>query len=241
MIVSSMIQKTITYSCRVCASTNIVKNGTNRLGQQQYHCKDCGAYRVLASRREAKKTETAHPESLPGTHQPTRTQSAVWDSSSHHCSMDQRACGRFADADSNAVARPADDLLEFDEAWSFVRKRVNKRWLWTVMCRRTRQIVAFVIGDRSEQSCRRLWDMVPLAYRRCRSYSDFWKAYQEVLPKRAIAQSAREVDSYPIWSVGIVHCDKGKPAMSAKRSPFPRAMFTIISSPTGLSSTTTWR
>ncbi|MXZ21016.1 MAG: hypothetical protein F4Y84_10520 [Caldilineaceae bacterium SB0665_bin_25] len=37
-----MIQKTITYSCRVCGSTNIVRNGINRLGQQQYHCKDCG-------------------------------------------------------------------------------------------------------------------------------------------------------------------------------------------------------
>ena len=50
-----MIQKTITYSSRVCGSTNIVKNGTNRLGQQQYHCKECNAYRVLESKREAKK------------------------------------------------------------------------------------------------------------------------------------------------------------------------------------------
>ena len=59
-------------------------------------------------------------------------------------------------------AQPA-DALEFDEAWSFVRKRPIKRWLWTVMCRRTRQIVAFVIGDRSEQSCRRRWDKAPRA------------------------------------------------------------------------------
>ena len=51
-----------------------------------------------------------------------------------------------------APARP-DDVLEFDEAWSFVRKRRNKRWLWTVMCRRTRQIVAFVRGpQRTELS-----------------------------------------------------------------------------------------
>jgi len=48
-----MIQKT--YCCRVCGSTNIVKNGTNRLKQQQYHCKDCGARRVLEPKREAKK------------------------------------------------------------------------------------------------------------------------------------------------------------------------------------------
>jgi len=48
-----MIQKA--YACRVCGSTNIVKNGTNRLKQQQYHCKNCGAHRVLESKREAKK------------------------------------------------------------------------------------------------------------------------------------------------------------------------------------------
>ncbi|MBQ32644.1 MAG: IS1 family transposase, partial [Deltaproteobacteria bacterium] len=41
-------------------------------------------------------------------------------------------------------AARAKDVLELDEVWSFVLLRRNKRWLWTVMCRRTRQIVAFV-------------------------------------------------------------------------------------------------
>jgi hypothetical protein len=66
-----------------------------------------------------------------------------------------------------------DDGLEYDEAWSFVLKKINKRWLWTVMCRRTRQIIAFVIGDRSEDTCLRLWNKVSLEYRNCISYSDF--------------------------------------------------------------------
>ncbi|MEP7287706.1 MAG: hypothetical protein ABI947_18285 [Chloroflexota bacterium] len=38
---------TKTSKCRVCGSQNIVKNGTNKVGQAQYHCEDCGAYRVL--------------------------------------------------------------------------------------------------------------------------------------------------------------------------------------------------
>ena len=42
-----MIQETITYRCRRCGSPNIVRNGHNRCGNPQYHCKDCGAYRVL--------------------------------------------------------------------------------------------------------------------------------------------------------------------------------------------------
>ena len=67
--------------------------------------------------------------------------------------------------------------------WSFVYERWNKRWIWTVMCRRTRQIVAFVIGDRSEAACRKLWEQIPTAYKGCQSYSDFWEAYQLVFPE----------------------------------------------------------
>ena len=50
------------------------------------------------------------------------------------------------------------------------------------MCRRTRQIVAFVIGDRSEQTCRQLWDAIPQEYQACRSFSDLWDAYRAVFP-----------------------------------------------------------
>jgi IS1 family transposase len=75
------------------------------------------------------------------------------------------------------------DVLELDEMWSFVLKKVNKRWLWTVICRRTRQVLAFFIGDRSQKSCQRLWNRIPIEYRSCTAYSDFWQAYQKVLPK----------------------------------------------------------
>jgi IS1 family transposase len=36
------------------------------------------------------------------------------------------------------------------------RVKKNKRWVWIVLCRRTRQIVSYFIGDRSEESCQRL-------------------------------------------------------------------------------------
>ena len=71
-------------------------------------------------------------------------------------------------------------MLELDEVCSFVQKKKNKRWLWLAMCRRTRQIVAFVIGDRSAKTCRKLFLKLPQAYQRCRSFSDFWEAYQTV-------------------------------------------------------------
>ena len=42
-----MIQDTVVYKCSACGSKNIVKNGRNQVGSPQYHCKDCGVYRVL--------------------------------------------------------------------------------------------------------------------------------------------------------------------------------------------------
>ena len=75
------------------------------------------------------------------------------------------------------------DVLELDEVWSFVKRRANKRWLWIALCRRTRQVVAYFIGDRSEKSCQMLWNALPENYKRAHSYSDFWEAYQKVFPK----------------------------------------------------------
>ena len=59
------------------------------------------------------------------------------------------------------------------------------------MCRRTRQIVAFVIGDRSAQSCARLWTKIPESYKGCRSFSDFWKAYGEVFQNETHEQVSK--------------------------------------------------
>jgi IS1 family transposase len=82
-------------------------------------------------------------------------------------------------------------------------KRQNQRWLWTALCRRTRQIVAFVIGDRREQTCRKLWEGIPEAYRRCHSYSDFWEAYRAVFPKqthRSVGKAEGQTNHLERWN-----------------------------------------
>jgi insertion element IS1 protein InsB len=43
---------------------------------------------------------------------------------------------------------PTAPALELDELWSFVLKRANKRWIWIALCCATRQVVAYVVGDR---------------------------------------------------------------------------------------------
>ena len=73
------------------------------------------------------------------------------------------------------------DVLELDELWSFVYSKAHKRWIWVAICRRTRQVVSFFIGDRSADTCRKFWNLIPKKYRRCRSFSDFWEAYSTVI------------------------------------------------------------
>ena len=94
-------------------------------------------------------------------------------------------------AETLALAQ-ADDILELDEVWSFVLKKKNKRWLWTAICRRTRQIVAYAIGDRSEATCQKLWDAIPETYKTSLSYSDFWDAYAKVFPKETHRSVSKE-------------------------------------------------
>ncbi len=184
MIMSHMIQETITYACTRCGSINISRNGTNKCGNPQYHCKDCGAYRVLTPKQgytASQKSQILHAYrermSLRGVErifQVCRQTIMRW--LEHWVRLLPRLTATLLPA-------RADDVLEVDEAWSFVGKKDEKRWLWTVLCRRTRQIIAFVIGDHSEKTCRQLWEAIPEAYRQCQSFSDFWKAYAKVFPK----------------------------------------------------------
>ena len=90
---------------------------------------------------------------------------------------------------------PYDDsstILELDELWSFVLKKVNKIWIWIALCRKTRQVVARAIGDRSEKTCFELWNNVPDEYRQGCCFSDFWQAYQLVIPEDQLIQVGKE-------------------------------------------------
>ena len=56
-------------------------------------------------------------------------------------------------------------VLEVDELRSFVFRSKDKVWVWIAMNRETREIVASSCGDRTENTCRILWDRVPPAYK----------------------------------------------------------------------------
>lgn len=76
-------------------------------------------------------------------------------------------------------------------------------WLWTALCRRTRKIVGFAVGDRSEKTCKKLWDSLPSSYQKCHSYSDFWSAYETVFPTethRSVGKETGETAHMERWN-----------------------------------------
>ena len=71
------------------------------------------------------------------------------------------------------------------------------RWIWLALCRRTRQVVAYAIGDRSEETCDLLWQRIPAAYKRGIFVTDFLGSYAQVLPggrHRAVGKESGETN-----------------------------------------------
>jgi insertion element IS1 protein InsB len=72
---------------------------------------------------------------------------------------------------------------EADEMWSFVQKKAHKPWIWMAMDAKTRQIMAFHVGDRSRDSAKQLWAKIPIEYReQAIFHPDHYAAYQGVMP-----------------------------------------------------------
>ncbi len=198
----------ITYRrCLKCGGVNIIKNGHDYKGTQKYHCKTCAAYGTLD-----KKSVSAQAQ-----------QEQVMDTYFERVSM--RGIERIFTVSRYYLARwlletaaslpllsatlvkwQPGDVLELDELWSFVLKKSQKRWVWMALCRRTRQIVAYVIGDRSEDTCRILWERIPDAYKACHTFSDFWEAYQHVFPEdthHAVGKESGETAHIERWNLTL--------------------------------------
>src|SRR5262245_14502660 len=88
--------------------------------------------------------------------------------------------------------------VEADEMSSFVQKKANKHWIWLAMDTKTRQIIAFHVGNRSRQSGRRLWAKMPQASRQHATfYTDQYVVYDGVIPAarhKAITKLARKTN-----------------------------------------------
>jgi insertion element IS1 protein InsB len=72
---------------------------------------------------------------------------------------------------------------EADDMSSFVQKKANTQWIWIAIDAKTRQAIAFHVGDRSRRSAKRLWAKIPQAY--CQQaifYTDQYVVYAGMIP-----------------------------------------------------------
>ena len=176
-----MIQSIITHHCPRCGSEHLVKNGHDYKGAQKYACKQCGRYGTLQAQR-------GYAEPVRGAVQRALLERISLRGLERVWGVSRRTIAQWLEAwatqlpplEATLAAAQVEDVLELDEVWSFVLKKAQQRWIWVALCRRTRQIVAYFIGDRTEASCLQLWRRIPPAYTRCHSFSDFWDAYQHV-------------------------------------------------------------
>jgi len=201
----AVIETTKRHQCRKCGSENIVKNGHDHKGSQKYLCRNCGSGATLVpfqaySFERKMEILMAYQErpSMRGIQRVfgvARTTLSDWLKNLGDCLP---SVGETLDS-----PKP-DDVLELDELWSYVFSKDNQRWVWIALCRRTRQVVAYYIGDRSAESAKQLWERIPTQYRGCRTFSDYWDAYNKVFPNNtAMGKESGETNHVERWNCSL--------------------------------------
>ena len=165
--------------CTKCNSENIMKNGHSKNGKQQYACKDCGAHRILEYEKDYNEERKA--EILRAYQERTSLRGLT---RIFHVAR-QTVSGwlkkmTLPSIEETLLPFNENDILELDEIHSFVGNKKNKKWIWLAKSRLRKQIVAYFIGDRSAESCKKLRERIPEKYKRLQSFSDQWDAYAEV-------------------------------------------------------------
>ena len=70
---------------------------------------------------------------------------------------------------------------ELDEVWSFIGKKRQQCWLWYAFSPQRKQIIGYVLGRRTDESCQRLLDKLAQCHI-TRFYTDDWESYQKLIP-----------------------------------------------------------
>jgi IS1 family transposase/transposase-like protein len=180
------ITQTDNLTCPRCQLSHIKKNGHTHYGKQNYQCLKCGRQfvirqeRVSVTEQELIKSLLLERISLRGICRVLGISLAWLLNFIESIYLRNPADLNFQipnDAEIELL------LLEADEIWSFVQKKANKRWIWLILERRTRQIIALHIGDRSQKSADALWAKVPSAVKaQALVLTDRWEAYGLAIP-----------------------------------------------------------
>jgi len=178
-------------ACPACGSTRFKKNGHTHNGKQQHQCKACPRQFVQCSEQYLISDETRalierllrERISLRGICRDVGV-GLKWllgfivqcfEALPDHLHVQPITCN------ADIMIRRLE--VEADEMSSFVQKKANKQWIWLAMGTKTRQIIAFHIGDHSRKSAKRLWAKIPEVYRQqAMFYTDQYVVYEGVIP-----------------------------------------------------------
>jgi insertion element IS1 protein InsB len=160
-------------NCPRCGSTHHKKNGHIYNGKQNHRCKACGRQFVLEfAQHRIPGEHRALIERLLNERLSLRGICRAVGVGMKWLMAFLVKCYEAAPAHLNVQIpqgcdqRPVHALeAEADELCSFVGKKANKQWLWLALDTRSRQVLAFHVGDRSQKSARRLWNKLPAVYR----------------------------------------------------------------------------
>jgi IS1 family transposase len=177
--------------CPRCKSPKYKKNGHIHNGKQNHQCKDCGRqfvdcfeqHLVSDETRELVERLLLERLSLRGICRAAKV-GLKWlldfmvncfETLPDHLNVTPVSCNQ------DVVIQRLE--VEADEMASFVQNKENKQWIWLAMDAKTRQIIAFHVGDRSRKSFKKLWSMIPQVYRQHASfYTDQYVVYKGVIP-----------------------------------------------------------
>ena len=177
-----MVEKIIRIICYHCGSDNVIKHGFDaNNGKQIYKCKDCTKY--SRENPEHEKYSKDFIDLVIGCYLEGMSLRGIqrkFAVSRQTVSKWLKEKAKERDLIDTLVEPDENEVIEVDEMWSFVFSAVFKVWIWVAIARYNRQVIAFVIGDRSKKSCRKLWKRIPYFYRGKRSFSDFWESYKHI-------------------------------------------------------------
>lgn len=166
-------------ACPRCSSRNIEKNGTTANRKQKYRCKDCRRQFITHY------TYRGHQNFIRDLIIPMTMNSSGIRDIARVLSISTNTVLKTIRERAALIAEPRVPPrikdLEIDEFWSFVKDKSRQCWCWYGLNRATTRIAAYVLGRRTDSSCRQLAEKLSGCAVE-NFYTDDWQSYRKTLP-----------------------------------------------------------
>ena len=178
--------------CPKCHSHHIVKNGSIHNGKQKYKCKECN--RQFVENPKNKPVSDEQKEYIKKLLLERISLAGI----ARVIGLSKRWVQEFANQFYESIKLCIEEkfllriksnkrrfILQCDEMWSFVANKDNPLWVWFAYDRFNKQVVGVYVGARDREGAQGLFDSLPEYYKTSSIfYTDFWKAYNKVLPEK---------------------------------------------------------